>query len=269
MRRRFCRPSWIALLLLFSLLPAQAGVIGIIIDDIGYNYRAGLRSAALHPAVTLSVLPEAPFAKKLANKLSAGGHEVMLHLPMQAVFTKAPKETVVLTEDMQEFEFKAVIEDYLGNFPEVRGVNNHMGSLLTQKPEQMRWLMESLSAQSSLYFIDSRTHGKTVAAKLASEFTINNARRDIFLDHGTGAEDQASIWIQIQRLHKQANRHGFALAIGHPHPDTLAVLAEALPWLESQGHTIVPISRYIQLKEERQCPECSSPSLKVVKSSKP
>ena len=265
MHRRFYPLPWIWLLLLMSSMPAQAGIIAIIIDDVGYNYNAGLKSAALHPSVTLSVLPETPFARKLAYELSANGHELMLHLPMQAQFTKAPKERVVLTENMHELEYKTQIEDYLRAFPEISGINNHMGSLLTQKPKQMEWLMEVLSARGFLYFVDSRTHKGTVAESVASKFTISNTRRDVFLDHGKNRVQSDGVWKQIRTLQRKAEHNGFALAIGHPHPKTLTILQKALPWLESQGHTIVPISRYIQLKGSSQCPECSSPSLKVVK----
>ncbi|RUM93528.1 MAG: divergent polysaccharide deacetylase family protein [Thiothrix sp.] len=265
MHRHVYLLSWMWLLLIISSMPAHAGIIAIIIDDIGYNYSAGQKSAALHPSITLSVLPATPFARKLTNDLSLRGHELMLHIPMQAQLTKAPKEPVVLTENMHELEYKAQIEAYLHEFPEVSGVNNHMGSLLTQKPKQMEWLMEVLSAQGFLYFVDSRTHKKTVAERIASKFTINNARRDVFLDHGKNRIKSDWVWSQVRKLEHKAERNGFALAIGHPHPKTLAVLQKALPWLEAQGHTIVPISRYIQLKGSLQCPECSSPSLKVVK----
>ena len=115
---------------------------------------------------------------------------------MQAQFFKAPKERVVLTEKMHELEYKTQIEDYLRAFPEVSGVNNHMGSLLTQKPKQMEWLMEVLSAQGNLYFVDSRTHKGTVAESVASKFTINNTRRDVFLDHGKNRVQSDRVWNQ-------------------------------------------------------------------------
>jgi len=57
---------------------------------------------------------------------------------MQAQLTSAPKEPVTLTESRYELEYKTRIETYFHTFPEVSGVNNHMGSLLTQKPKQMR-----------------------------------------------------------------------------------------------------------------------------------
>lgn len=265
MLRHVYQKPWIWLLFLLGSVPAQAGTIAIIIDDIGYSYKAGLKSAALHPSITLSVLPDTPFARKLVNALSINGYELMLHLPMQAQFTQAPKELVVLTENMDEFEYKTQIKNYLNEFPEIRGVNNHMGSLLTQKPRQMAWLMEVLSSQGLLYFVDSRTHKGTVAERIASEFTVHNTRRDIFLDHGKNRIKSEWIWSQVRKLQRKAKRDGFALAIAHPHSKTLAILQKALPWLEAQGHTIVPISQYIQLKENSKCPECSSPSLKVVK----
>jgi polysaccharide deacetylase 2 family uncharacterized protein YibQ len=258
------------LVLLVSMPTSQAGVIAIIIDDIGYSYQSGLKSAAVHPNITLSILPDAPFSKQLAVELSSGGHELMLHLPMQTKLNKASaNEPVFLTEDMQEAEYKITVLNYLKEFPEVHGANNHMGSLLTQKPKQMKWLMEALLSRQSMYFVDSRTHKDTVAQRVASKFTVKNARRDVFLDHGKSGKTREGIWKQIRKLQHQANRTGFALAIGHPRSKTLAILQKALPWLESLGHTIVPISRYIQLRGSSQCPGCLSPLLKVVKNSKP
>ncbi|MFT6201131.1 MAG: polysaccharide deacetylase 2 family uncharacterized protein YibQ [Granulosicoccus sp.] len=42
-----------------------------------------------------------------------------------------------LTESMGEQMFKQVLADSLSSLPNVKGVNNHMGSLLTQKDKPM------------------------------------------------------------------------------------------------------------------------------------
>ncbi len=44
----------------------------------------------------------------------------------------------------------------LASIPHIRGVNNHMGSLLTQHLGHMDWLMQALERRGDLYFIDSR-----------------------------------------------------------------------------------------------------------------
>ncbi|NOR57365.1 MAG: divergent polysaccharide deacetylase family protein, partial [Sulfurimonas sp.] len=47
---------------------------------------------------------------------------------------------------------------------------------------------------------------------------------DVFLDH---AMDKASITTQIKRAIKIAKLHGTAIAIGHPHANTLLALHES------------------------------------------
>ncbi|HEX4113312.1 MAG TPA: divergent polysaccharide deacetylase family protein, partial [Stellaceae bacterium] len=47
---------------------------------------------------------------------------------------------------------------------------------------------------------------------------------------------------QIAVLEQVARRHGSAIAIGHPHPATLAVLRDWLPGAASRGVAIVPLT---------------------------
>ncbi len=249
------------------MTPAHAGVIAIVIDDLGYNYRKDLEVAQIHPQLTLAVLPTGPYARREVTQFSQQGREIMLHLPMQSVAHGNALEPIVLNLDMSELGFKTWIEAFLRAYPEAVGVNNHMGSLLTQHPGHMAWLMQVLKHHGHLYFIDSRTDKRTVAAELAHEYALPHTQRDVFLDAGSGTIED--VWEQLRRLDHLATRQGFALAIGHPHPLTLQALRQGIPWLVARGHQIVPASQYIRNKEETQCPECLSPSLKVVKSSKP
>lgn len=245
---------------------AQAGTIALIIDDIGYSYSAGIRAARLDPAVTLSILPDAPEAEKLGQTLYDMGRELMLHLPMEARNRDAAIEPVVLNSRMERLVFQRAVLVALRRLPWVKGVNNHMGSLLTCRKEQMGWLMQVLRALDGMYFVDSRTDRRTVAEQVARRYQLDVARRDVFLDNGDFT--RRTVWSELKRLEKLARNKGFALAIGHPHRVTLQVLEEAIPWLRAKGHTIVPVSQYIKAKESLPCPECLSPSLKLVKNSK-
>lgn len=250
-------------LLLCPITPAYAGVIGLIIDDLGYNQRLGIEAIRLNPNITLSILPDAPFAKTLANTAIQSGREVMIHIPMQPSTPQTTHEPVVLSLDMGRSEIRSIINRYLSTFPDARGVNNHMGSLLTRHPGHMGWLMEELSEHPGTYFVDSRTHRSTIAGEIAAMHGIKNTTRDIFLDAKPGSI--AAIRAQVRQMKKQLDETGFVLVIGHPHPNTLKVLRQAIPKLLAAGHTIVPVSLYIELKESQPCPTCSSPSLKVVK----
>src|SRR5690606_23829095 len=110
--------------------------------------------------------------------------------------------------------------DNLAAVPHVRGVNNHMGSLITRHPGHMTWLMQDL-ARDGLFFVDSYTHPQSVALEMAREGGVPAARRDVFLDHV--AEPEA-IAHQFRRLLARARSDGHAIGIGHPYPATLAFL---------------------------------------------
>jgi hypothetical protein len=44
---------------------------------------------------------------------------------------------------------------------------------------------------------------------------------------------------QLKLAVRDAQKQGWAIAIGHPHPATIAALAENLPHLEAQGIRLV------------------------------
>ena len=124
-------------------------------------------------------------------------------------------------------------------------------------------IMEVLSTKSEgLYFVDSKTTTMTVAARIAREHFIPSITRDVFIDNDS---DENQIWLQLGRLTRMAHRKGYAVAIGHPHPTTIKILAEFLPALEKQGIEVVPITQLIELNPENKWPQYSSLSRTAVK----
>jgi hypothetical protein len=110
--------------------------VAIIIDDMGFDVRLARFFLELRPPLTLSVLPTAPHATAVAQEAMARGVEVLLHLPME------PKErdaggpgAGVLLAAMGEEEFVETLSGHLSRIPGVKGVNNHMGSLLTERED--------------------------------------------------------------------------------------------------------------------------------------
>ena len=257
---RFCS----GIILAFYAAASPAAAISIIIDDLGYDSRLGEEAIHLPSAVTLAFLPEAPHALSLSRQATAQGHELMLHLPMQAVARRSKHEPGTFTINTLESDFKATLQRYLDSFPAITGVNNHMGSLLTQHPGHMAWLMQTLGEHKGMYFVDSRTTDKTIAATIADEYAIPHTSRNVFLDNKP--HNEAHVRKQLEKLTRLARQEGHALSIGHPHPATIKVLKQMLPRLAAEGYQIVPVSRYIQLQEETQpWRVSSSPSPRVVK----
>ena len=65
----------------------------------------------------------------------------------------------------------------------------------------------------------------------------------MFLDN---ERSQKEIFNQFQLLIERARRNGMALGIGHPYPETIAVLERQLPQLAFYGVTLVPVSELIR-----------------------
>lgn len=211
--------------------------IAIIIDDVGNSREEAQRLIRIPVPLTLSFLPFLPHTASLAAQAHAAGKEVMLHVPMQNTHNKALGPGA-LTLDMRQPVFVDTLRRALQAVPYVRGINNHMGSALTQQPVPMRWTMEELQ-KYPLYFVDSRTTALTVAQTTAEAHRIPNLARDVFLDHEITPE---AIDREFKRLLSLARARGTAVAIGHPHRATLDYLERVLPELGAEGVAIASVS---------------------------
>lgn len=245
------RNLW-TLCILIVLLPtsawagSKAPVIAIIIDDLGHDRRSALRTATLPAPVTLAIMPHTPFAAYAAKQAIRHGQEVMLHLPMEAENGQHPG-TGSIVSDMDEQQTREAVRAALKSVPDARGVNNHMGSRLSREHDHLAWIMAELrEADRELYFVDSRTHPLSLGQHIAAWARLPNARRDVFLD--SRPNDADFVRLQLDILAQRARQQGKALAIGHPHAETLEVLQHMLPQLEARGFRLVTVSEYIRLE---------------------
>lgn len=217
--------------------PDKFSRIAIIIDDLGYNLHHGTEAALLPGAVTLSILPYSPYSRNIAEAAAKQHKEIMLHAPMSSIWDK-PLDPGGLTVNMEKEDFIATLSASLEKLPNIQGLNNHMGSQLTQESQPMTWLMEELR-QRDLYFVDSRTIASSLAWETALNYGVPTTRRDVFLDNDTS---YPAITRQFEKLLAIAKRRGQALAIAHPYPETLQFLETALPMLEQHDIRLVPVS---------------------------
>jgi polysaccharide deacetylase 2 family uncharacterized protein YibQ len=243
------RPVILFLLVAFFVPVAFAEKFAsIIIDDLGNNLEYGNMAIELPGPVTLAFLPHTAFASTLANKAHHTGKEIMLHLPLQSVrhYGDTPG---TLRLHMTHREFVQQLQSDIASIPHIKGINNHMGSLLTQHPGHMDWLMAALAEQGGLYFIDSRTTPKSVASLFAHKHDVPNLERDIFLDPDFRPE---TIRREFSRFIDKANQTGYAVAIAHPYPETIQFITEHIAELEEQGIKLVPVSELISIKYNRE-----------------
>ena len=222
---------------------ARAPRLAIIIDDIGYADLVSGQLGELGIPLTGAVIPDSPYARSEAQRLHDFGLEEIIHLPMQPrdPANHHPRDQFVLV-DSSDAEIQVLLQKAMAVVPHARGVNNHMGSLLTSDQEAMRRVLGQIKEQG-LFFIDSKTTAATVAHAVARALKIKSALRDVFLDDVQTYEHTSA---QIRRLVQLARQNGKALAIGHPFPTTLAALRDSIPWLKQQKVEIVFASALLE-----------------------
>lgn len=190
--------------------------LAIVLDDMGYK-RNDLQALSLPKEITFSILPFTPQGKLIAKKARQQGRELLLHVPMQAKSHNEKLGQGALLSNMPEKEFKAVLQRALHYLPYAQGINNHMGSTLTEQIKPMRWTMEVLQAQG-LYFLDSRTTTETIAESTAKILGIPTLRRHVFLDN---IKTEQAMSKQLQHAMRLSRENKAVVIIAHPYPETL------------------------------------------------
>lgn len=215
---------------------ANASQIALIIDDMGNNKQDAL-AFALPSNVTFAILPNKALSKTFSNRAAAQQREVMLHMPMESLAGNNQEKNVLLSS-MQPKQIVQTLKKALSTVPHAVGVNNHMGSRLTQLTLHMSVTMEFLSEQG-LYFVDSRTTRYSKAEIIAKKTGVLSAKRNVFLDHTPSTEQ---IDKQFNRLLRLSKKYGYAVGIAHPYPQTLEYLKEHLVSLQQHGIKLVKMS---------------------------
>ena len=220
--------------------PDKAGKIAIIIDDMGLTLRSKLVENMPAP-LTLSYLPYAKNLKERTKRAAENGHELMVHVPMEPLNSTLDTGPHVLKSEHSKKELLKNLEWNLSQFGGFVGINNHMGSRITRNRTAMTYVMTELKNRN-LYFIDSRTISTSVAAQVAQEKGLAFGKRDVFLDHEISP---SFIHGALKKLEKKAYEQGYAIAIGHPHKETIEALKEWIPTLKKKGLKLVPVSEVL------------------------
>ncbi len=176
--------AWLILLIVFAagVKADQRPVLSLVIDDLGYSLENGKAAIDLVGDHTYAILPGAVYSQKLANLAHSQHKEVILHLPMQSIHSQAAHEANALNEAMDEDQLTASVHSLLAQIPFIRGVNNHMGSHLTEFDFFMRPVMDSIRGYNpGLYFLDSRTSPRSVAYAQALDAGLKSITRDVLL----------------------------------------------------------------------------------------
>lgn len=207
--------------------------VALIFDDLGENVRDVNKIYALHIPLTISVIPDLKFSKNVAHIGYRCGYSVLIHIPMEP---KEPPEGFVKIKDkfigrhLTAGETKHLLRYYLNYVRIAIGVNNHMGSGVTEDKELMSLILEEVKKRD-LIFIDSRTSPDSISCEVARTLGTRCLMSDGFLD---SVGDPEEIRKKLYLLIAEAREKGKSIIIAHPRQATLEVLAQELPSVKEQ-----------------------------------
>jgi uncharacterized protein len=198
----------------------QKPKLALIFDDVSFPEEVRAINN-LHLRVTMSFFPPNYIHPDTA-KLAAKQPFYMVHLPLEAIEFHHPEpHTLMVNSSMQTIEKR--IKTIKEEFPRLRYINNHTGSTFTASKPAMEKLIYVLK-QYHIQFIDSRTTAQTKAPEVTKEFHMPYIARDVFLDDKLKVP---YIIGQLKEAIRIAKKKGHAIAIGHPHPQTIQAIEES------------------------------------------
>ena len=216
--------------------------VAFIIDDLGYETEVAKKMMELEYPIALSILPFLQHSDFIAEEGRKNDKEIMLHLPMEPNNSDANPGPGAIKSYMSEEEIKQAVRKCILDFPYAIGVNNHMGSKITEDREIMKIVLEEIKGYN-LFFIDSMTSKNSIAYEVAQEMGIKSAVRSVFLDN---ENDMEYIKGQMLEVQETALREGEVIAIGHSRINTFYVLKIMIPELIRAGIEIVPVSELVK-----------------------
>ena len=189
----------------------------LIIDDVATFEHAGMIKS-LGLKITPSIFPATkthPDTPSIARSFEF----YMIHLPMQAKHFDSPEiGTLTINESFESMHEK--IKKIRKDFPRAKYTNNHTGSRFTSDYDAMDKAYRALIEQGFV-FVDSKTIAQTAVARAAKKYNQPYISRDIFLDDDPSA---SAVRRELVAAVNLAKKRGYAIAIGHPKKNTIAVI---------------------------------------------
>ena len=189
----------------------------LIIDDVAtFEHASMVKSIGLK--ITPSIFPATKTHPDTPN-IARTFEFYMIHLPMQAKHFDSPEiGTLTINESFESMHEK--IKKIRRDFPRAKYINNHTGSRFTSDYDAMDKAYRALIEQGFI-FVDSKTIAQTAVARAAKKYNQPYISRDIFLDDDPSA---SAVRRELVAAVNLAKKRGYAIAIGHPKKNTIAVI---------------------------------------------
>ena len=232
--------------------------LSVIIDDFG-NYNNFMldsllvKFGTLPSEVAFAILPNLPYSEFVMEYFQFTNRELLLHTPMEPLNSKINAGDVVISSSDDAIDIVNKLGAFYNALPQVKGLNNHMGSRATENSEVMAAVL-SWCKENNLFFVDSATTSKSIAFNLAKEIGIPTAKRDIFLDVPNASKENVDKYLVKMNNYFKAGRDILVIT----HASTLERRDNLQYFIDEAkkiGYLLVPVSEYLTYPQDSILPD--------------
>jgi uncharacterized protein len=234
------RRNYISSLAALVALPAFAGKqrqkqIFLVIDDAGLTQNETRRFLDIPIPMTIAVLPYLKQTREACVSIYNDPlKEIILHQPMEAYnASKNPGEGAIYDASAPA-DVRKILAKNLQSVRGAVGINNHMGSRVTENVTLI------FCKGQNLFFLDSKTAYNSMVPRVAKEVGIHLEERHVFLDINHDRDYIRKMWGSAVI---KAQENGYVVAIGHIwSKETAIAIRDSYESLLNSGYTFHKLS---------------------------
>ncbi len=232
-----------------STPPAQPSLprekqLYVVIDDAGLALAETQQYLDIPVPMTIAVLPHLKDTARVCNAIARDREkEIILHQPMEAYDSSKRTGEGAILKSTPPAQVAAILDWNLSSVRGAVGMNNHMGSRITEDPALMEAVLRYCKV-NGLIFLDSKTAYNSVVPLVAQREHVHLEQRHSFLDIQRDRAYVRRMWAQAVA---KARENGYAIVIGHAwSEETAAAIQDSYQTLLNQGYTFHRLSELYQ-----------------------
>jgi polysaccharide deacetylase 2 family uncharacterized protein YibQ len=237
----FFKVSLAVVFLLCGLLEAgQEKKIFLVIDDAGLALSEAQQFLEIPIPMTIAVLPHQKQTKEVCIAIGRDPQkEIILHQPMEAYNTEKNPGLGAIYNTATPSDVRKILDSNLRSVRGAVGINNHMGSRVTENQELVREVLRFCNAHR-LFFLDSKTAYNSQVPRIAAEEGMHMEERDVFLDINHNRDYIRMMWGNAVG---KARENGQVIVIGHIwSKESALAIRDSYETLLNQGYSFHKIS---------------------------
>lgn len=223
-----------------GIIHSDTPKIAIVLGGMGLNEKLTRKAIEELPGdVTFAFAPYGENLQPLVNKARAGGHEILLQLPMEPfgypAVNPGPKTLLASADKNANLD---ALSWHMGRFAGYAGIMNYMGARFLSEPAAARPVLSEMK-QRGLLYLDDNVAGHSKAADIGKTVGLRVRQTNTVIDADADAD---SIAAALAQLEDEARRNGFAVGSGAGLGVTIDAVAQWAETLNERGFVLVPVS---------------------------